>query len=90
MSTRERRDCKRCDGRGQTFEGGDLCDCRYCGGWGVLNAVELGWLDATDAVWSCLICGPHPDSDSVWCASGCGRDYNEMVRIPRSVLGRYT
>lgn len=33
------------------------------------------------ATWACTICGPHPDSRSMWCGAGCGRDYNQMVPV---------
>lgn len=38
--------------------------------------------DEQSEVWACTICGVHPRSGPLWCAAGCGRDYNEMVRVP--------
>lgn len=40
----DRIDCDNCDGRGEIMQGGDLCRCPKCDGYGVLNAEELGWL----------------------------------------------
>ena len=40
----EREDCPTCDGRGEIFTD-DLYVCGRCGGFGVLNPKELGWLE---------------------------------------------
>ena len=32
-------------------------------------------------MWACSACGLHPDNTSRWCAVGCGRDYQNMLRI---------
>lgn len=39
--------------------------------------------EASEGMWSCKACGPHPGSRATWCAKGCGSDYQEMTWQPK-------
>jgi hypothetical protein len=36
--------------------------------------------------YSCKVCGFSPTNRATWCDLGCGRDYNEMRRVPLPAL----
>lgn len=51
----------------------------------IVSVVQGPEGNAMTEYWACVVCGYHPFNRQEWCDLGCGRDYNEMCKIPKSV-----